>query len=54
MLMLAFGTLTFASSCKRCCEADGIRVCKNDGYSNDEWKEITDACADEPDCTCGP
>lgn len=53
MLMLAFGTLTFASSCKKCCEGGGVKVCKDDGYTDEQWDAITDACKDDPDCSCG-
>jgi hypothetical protein len=52
LLMFALGTVTF-SSCKRCCEGGGVKVCKSDGYSTEEWKDITEACEDTPNCSCG-
>ncbi len=53
MVMLAFGALTF-TACNNCCEGGGIKVCKKDGYTDEQWKDIVDACKDNSDCSCGP
>lgn len=53
MIMLAFGTVTFASSCKKCCEGQGEKVCKED-YTDEEWDVITALCDADPDCSCNP
>lgn len=52
LAMIAFGCMTFAS-CNNCCEGGGVKVCKKDGYTKEQWKEIVDACKDSDECQCG-
>lgn len=51
--MLAFGSMTF-TSCTRCCEGGGAKICKKDtAYTDAQWKEIVKECRESPDCKCG-
>jgi len=52
LVMLAFGSLTF-TSCTNCCQSSGVKVCKKDGYTKEQWKDIVDNCKESDNCECG-